>query len=346
MSRLNLLMTGAGAPGGPGIIRCFKEGESKIKLFTGDADEMASGRFLSENFLLLPLASEKNFIGQLKDICVSNDIQMIFPLVTLELFKLSEARDEFKSSGIEIVVSDYRGLSVANNKHELYRSLVSDDIDIPEFYVARNFEEIRRACHSLGYPERPVVIKPSVSNGSRGVRILDEEASDFDLLFNHKPNNLYSNLEKIKKILDNRDFPELLISEYLPGEEITVDTIACNGEMKVILIRTRDKMNGGISTAGTFINDPLVAHQCKLIIEKLNLNGPIGFQFKKSESNRYCLLEINPRIQGTSVSGLGVGFNLPLLSIEYFLDKNKPSILSDLPPTKFVRYYEEVFIKR
>ena len=45
----------------------------------------------------------------------------------------------------------------------------------------------------------------------------------------------------------------LLVSEYLPGPELTIDTIVNNGSVVDCLIRTRSKKNNGISVAGSFI---------------------------------------------------------------------------------------------
>ena len=45
--------------------------------------------------------------------------------------------------------------------------------------------------------KKPVVIKPAVGNGSRGIRILDESCNRYDLLFNHKPSSLFSNLNDV-----------------------------------------------------------------------------------------------------------------------------------------------------
>ena len=49
MKKINVLMTGAGAPGGPGIIRCLKKDE-RIELTVCDTHEDASGRFLNKQF--------------------------------------------------------------------------------------------------------------------------------------------------------------------------------------------------------------------------------------------------------------------------------------------------------
>ena len=102
-------------------------------------------------------------------------------------------------------------------------------------------------------------------------------------------------------------------------------------------------MNGGISVSGQFKNDPLLIEYCKSILGTMNLDGPIGIQVKLDVNGEYKVLEINPRIQGTSVAALGIGVNLPLIAIhQCFTDKDYSGIDINWN-TGFSRYYSEVF---
>lgn len=338
---IKVLMTGAGAPGGPGIIKGLKKNKN-IDLLVCDANPDASGRFLNEKFEILPMANEDIFIEKLLNLCKRYNIDVVFPLVTRELFKLSKHKELFKKEGVKVVVSNYENLKIANDKSALCIHLEQKGIMTPDFKVVNTIEELKKAFTYLGYPKKPVCIKPSVSNGSRGVRIIDGRIDEYDLLFNYKPNSLYMTYEKLFSILEDKEFPELLVSEYLPGEEYTIDTIVQKGEVKVVLPRKRTKMNGGISVAGRFEENVEIINYCTKIINSLDLEGPIGLQVKKSVEGKYKILEINPRIQGTSIAALGTGVNLPLLAIYAVLDRELkiPPIKWD---TKFTRYYEELF---
>lgn len=340
-SKIKVLMTGAGAPGGPGIIKALLK-DQNINLIVCDADEFASGRFLGVPFIKIPKANDKDFVDVILKICSSYSIQVIFPLVTLELFRFSSVKDRFKKIGVEVIVSDQKYLSIANNKRKLYDYLSSLGVSVPVYRVAKTIQEVELACSELKYPSSPVVLKPSVSNGSRGVRILSESVSEYDLLFAQKPANLFSNLSKIKDILSNKTFPELLISEYLPGEEYTVDTIVNRGKVKIVLPRKRLKMIGGISVAGVFLKHDDIIKYCTEIIESMNLEGPVGVQVKADVEGNFKILEINPRIQGTSVAALGAGVNLPLLAV-YNAFHNADFNLAINWGIGFVRYYDELF---
>ena len=339
---INILMTGAGAPGGPGIIKCLKEIPNS-KLIVGDADDMASGKFLNDSFVLLPKAKDDNFIHKVLSICKEMEIDLIFPLVTMELFKFSKNRDIFERNNIKIIVSDFANLSIANNKSALYKHLAKKEVATPMFRVVKNYEEFYKAKEEVKSVTSSYCLKPSISNGSRGVRLVDDEINEYDLLFNEKPNSLYITDEKINTILKENSFPELLIAEILPGNEYTIDTIVDNnGNPILILPRLRTKTNGGISVAGKFEKHIKIIDHCDKIIRSLKLLGPIGIQVKEDKFGEFKILEINPRIQGTSVAALGVGINLPKLAVESFLGINYtiPEIKWN---TEFIRYYEELF---
>jgi len=168
--------------------------------------------------------------------------------------------------------------------------------------------------------------------------------NELDLLFNHKPTSTYLSFNEATRILSSGLFPELLISEYLPGEEYSVDCLADHGESILILPRLRKRMINGISMEGEFIKDDSIIDYCGKIIKELQLHGNIGIQVKRSVAGQFLVLEINPRVQGTVSAGLGAGINLPVLAVKQELGLTIPAAeLAVKWGTKFSRYWREVF---
>ncbi len=341
MDSLNILMTGAGAPGGPGIIKAL-QADPEINLFCCDADPEATGRYLCRQFHQIPRADDRGFISALLDLCVQHKIRIVFPLVTKELIQLAEHKSRFEEHGIRIIVSDKDSLRTANNKSLLYQHLAASNIPVPEFFVVNDLTSLEKGIKELGYPDREICVKPSVSNGSRGVRILSEKRDEFTLLFNEKPNHLFLTWTRFREILGKNKFPELLVSEYLPGEEYTIDTLVNKGKPWLVLPRSRSRMNNGISVKGTITRNEEIIRYSTAIIESLNLHGPIGLQVKQNSEGLFRILEINPRIQGTSVAAMGAGVNLPLLAVRQETG-SFPENLKIKWGTSFSRYYSEVF---
>ena len=336
-------MTGGGAPGAPGIIQCLLQADW-INLLVGDADSEAVGRYLHSNFVQLPKAKDEGFIESVLSICEKHNIQVILPLVTRELFLLAKAKDLFAQKGISILVSSPEAVEIANNKAACYQYLCSKGIAVPKFYIANTKEEFIHAAFELGHPQLDFCFKPSFSNGSRGFRIVSDSIDESSQLFDNKPYNTYIAYPLALSILSSKPFPQLLVTEYLPGEEYSVDCLADHGKASLVVPRLREKMVNGISVKGRFIEDASIIDYCTRIIEAVGLHGNIGIQVRKKASGEPLLLEINPRVQGTIVAALGAGVNLPLLAVKNELGiRIEPDELNVRWGTHFTRYWTEVF---
>lgn len=336
-------MTGGGAPGAPGILHCLRQ-EKSFQITVADANAKATGRWLHPDFVQIPFAHEENFIESVLAVCRQKNIQIILPLVTKELLPFSQHKKDFEPEGIKIIVSPASEIELANNKYRLYEFLQKNGIAIPAFRTVKSIGEFNKAVTELNYPENEICFKPAVSNGSRGFRILSEKINELDLLLNHKPQSVYLTLENALRILSSGEFPELLVSEYLRGEEYSVDCLVNNGETILCVPRSRKKIINGISVEGEFIKDENIISYCNHISKLLNLHGNIGYQLKKSEKGVPLILEINPRVQGTTSAALGAGVNLPVLAIKQELGLAiTETELQVKWGTRFSRYWNEVF---
>jgi carbamoyl-phosphate synthase large subunit len=339
---INVLMTGAGAPGGPGIAKALA-GIPDVTLHLADMDSMASGRFLHDSFFHIPPASDPAFIDTLAEICLQHHIDVLLPLVTRELFLLAEFRESFSHFGTRILVSDRQAMDRLNNKAQLYDALNINNLPCPEYHRSFTAEELLSQVSHFRQRGLACVIKPCVGNGSRGIRVIRDDIDRFDLLFNHKPSSLYMSANELELVVKGRDIPEMLVSEYLPGEEVTVDTMHRDGVLELILIRKRSKMSGGISVKGEFIIHEQIEQSVRDLCSSIpGLHGPIGFQLKQNSDGFYHFIECNPRIQGTSVAAAGLGINLPGLAVHMAMGTHF-ELTERRDGVAFIRYFEEVF---
>lgn len=336
-------MTGAGAPGAAGIIFCLKSDPS-IVLTVADADERAVGRYLAPDFVQIPRGDDPGFAEKLLAICIEKHIRLVLPLVTRELMALAFHKKEFEARGISVLVSSPEAIAIANNKSASYSFLREKNVDLPAFSIVSTVEEFIHAAFELGHPQRSFCFKPSVSNGSRGVRIVSDSIDESALLFQQKPYHLQITYAHALSILSSKPFPELLVSEYLPGDEYSVDCLAWHGALVRALPRLRTRTVNGISVQGSFVNDERILEYCRQVIEAIGLHGNIGIQVKYSADGRPLLLEINPRVQGTIVAAMGAGVNLPLLAIKQELGLSIGEEEKEVKwGTRFSRYWTEVF---
>lgn len=341
---MKILLTGAGSPGAPGVIKCLLEVEN-WSVIAADMNEVCAGRYLAPQFVKIPAADDPDFIESVLQICRAESVDIVLPLVTKELFAFAQNMHVFSRLGIKVGVSDYESLCILNDKGKLYSHLRKCGLPVPRYAITRDSESLLRAVDSFQSDSGVCVIKPCIGNGSRGVRVISDKFDRLDLLLNEKPGSLSMSQEELEKIVFGRRMPEMLVTEYLPGPEITIDTLHSAGQLHLSLVRNRLKTNSGISVAGEFLSGE---HQIRSTIQNLcatlpGLRGAIGFQAKSSEDDVFYLIESNPRIQGTSVASVGLGINFPKVLVD--LLSGKPCMSFDLPhkTVGFIRYYSEVF---
>lgn len=336
-------MTGAGAPGAAGIIHCLLQ-DKTIRLTIADADANAVGRHLHQPFFTIPNAQDPSFADAMLALCVKEKVDLVLPLVTRELFPLSQHKARFEKEGIRVLVSSYDAIQIANNKGDCFRFLKEAGLPVPNFFIANNTEEFIHAAFELGHPQNPFCFKPTVANGSRGFRIVQDSINEAEHLFTQKPYNTAITYTHAVKILSSQPFPPLVVTEYLPGDEYSVDCVAENGKALLVVPRLRQKMINGISVQGRFENDKVIIDYCTRIIEAIGLHGNIGIQVKRNAGGEPLLLEINPRVQGTIVAALGAGVNLPLLAVRNEMGLPlTDEMMAVRWGISFSRYWTEVF---
>ena len=214
----------------------------------------------------------------------------------------------------------------------------------PEFYIVKSIQEFEEKAKLLGYPERKICFKPPISNGLRGFRIINDSADKMHSLINEKPNNVYIGYDEFLQIAKDADyFPELLLMEFLPGEEFSVDVMVDNGKCHAVIPRSRDKIKMGISFVGTTVEDEEIIKYSKQLVESLNLNGNIGLQFKRDINGIPKIIESNPRVQGTIVLCTASGYNMVYNSVKAALGEELINYKISWN-TKMIRYWDEIFI--
>lgn len=326
MERVTVLLTGCGAPGAPSIIGCLrKNGERDIHLVGVDANRNAPCRAMVDSFHVVPRANEDGFIDEIIKVCEAEGVQVVIPIVTQELWQFAASKDEFRRRNIGVSVMDYDLLQVANDKARLIEAIEASGLQTADFEVVQKPEDVLPACQRLGYPDKPVVVKMTTGNGSRGVRILDPNQSPRSLFFESKPNSQYVSFDDLERIMtDGQEIPELLVMEYLPGDEWGVDVLADNGRILAGASRR------GLKVVSSNFMECVMEHNeqayklCEEVVERLGLDGSLGFDLKERADGTALIMEINPRLTGSIALNAVAGLNLPYLRVKHLLGEEIP----------------------
>ncbi len=142
--------------------------------------------------------------------------------------------------------------------------------------------------------ELPMFTKPRVGQGSVGARIV---GSHLDAL----------------SILQDR---ALLLMEYLPGKEFTVDCFSdSNGNLMYASPRVRLKQRNGIAVITEAIENSDSVDLARKIANSLALSGVWFFQCRYSSEGILTILEVSNRVAGSMTVSRLRGVNLPALWI-------------------------------
>lgn len=322
MENVNVLVTGAGAPGIRGTVYSLQNNwdERKMKIVGVDMRDDAVGQYFCDRFYRVPGAKNEDFVPAILDVCHMEQIDVILPQVTNELFIFSKFKKDFEDQGVKVAVSGYDQINLANNKDKFMNIVKRAGGLAPESYQVSTWGDLIKAAEKVGYP---FAVKPPVSNGMRGFRVVYEQTDRKKAFYDEKPDNTKVTLRELYEILGD-EFPPLLVMEYLPGKEYSVDILSSKDKVYTIVPRVRSLIRSGITFNGIVEKRAdIIDISCK-VTRNLGLEYAHGIQYKEDRDGRPRVLESNPRIQGTMVLSTIAGANVIYGAVKLALKEEIP----------------------
>ncbi len=328
MKTITVLLTASGSQFAPGIIRCLKNnGEREIRVIGCDMSDDPTCPYLVDKFYKVPSAKHEDFAKILIDICKKEKVDIYLPQMSAELPVLLEYIHEFEKVGTVVSMTCDETLNIANNKLFLFEHLKTHGIEVPRFEKVCSLEEFEKGLGLLGYPEKPVCVKIPDSSGSKGIRVIDANKSRYDIFVNEKPSSLIVSKEDIVSTLQQAQaFPDLLLMEYMPGDEYTIGLVADKGKVLYIGGRRSPVMQMSIAQETIAEYNERAYTIATQVVESLKLDGNIGMDFMFDENGVAQLMEINPRIDATVSLFAAAGLNLPYLRVKQLLGEELPVV--------------------
>ncbi len=225
----------------------------------------------------MPFITDDNFVDEFVKYIAFNNIDCIFPTHDTVAQFLANIADRIPA---KLIMGDQFTVNICRSK-----------IKTHETFAEYDFTPIRyKNINDLKYP---AFMKPDIGEGGHNTKKIDENFKE------------------------TIDFENNLVTEYLPGQEITIDCLTDRyGKLIYISPRSRDGILGGICVLGH--NIPLseeIRSIANVINERLNFLGLWYFQMRADKQGKYKLMEISSRAAGTMCLTRSKGINLPLLSV-------------------------------
>ena len=309
-----VLVTGTGGPSGVAVMRALAG--ASVDLYATDIDPYAAGLYLvaEDRRGLIPPGDSDHFAEFVGAYCERHGIDVLIPTVDSELLPLAIRREALAAAGTQLVLATADTLRTCLDKWVLHQRC-DGWVRVPESVVAD--ESFDAAGRTL-----PVIVKPRVGSGSRGIRLIERLAD----------------LERIE-----RD-GSLLVQEHLPGPEYSLDVLARgDGRVVAVVPRERLKVDSGIAVTGRTVHDERLDAIARQVAERIGLTSVANVQVKGDVDGVPALLEVNPRFPGTMPLTVASGVNMPALCVDEALGTPIPGGPLTFADLAMVRHLEERF---
>lgn len=287
MKAQNILVFPCGSEIGLEIHRALST-SIHCRLFGASSVSSNHGKYLYRSYVEgLPYVDSPDFIDGINRVVDEFNIDFLFPAHDSVVLSFADHREDLHCA---LVGSPRETCRICRSKRCTYE----------EFAGLLRVPEIWKGVKDIS--QWPVFMKPDVGQGSRGVRIARSFAEA----------EFYAKQDS-----------SLIILEYLPGDEYTVDCFTDrHGDLRFAGVRPRIRIMNGISVDTRTITDHEGQRMAEIINGHLELRGAWFFQFKRTQDGEPALMEIAPRIAGSMALYRNLGVNFALLSVFDAMDQD------------------------
>ena len=271
---MNFLILAAGTRNK--IVQYFRKAFEGVGIVVAaDASELSPAIYDADRYYIVPLISEHGYIDKILDICKKEEISGILSLIDPELSLLAKNKKKFEAIGVTIIGSSYNLCEMALDKMQMYEWLKTHGYNCARSWMDK--DEFYKAVDA-GEVNYPVFVKPY--RGSASISISKaEDKNTVDFLFAHES--------------------DLMIQEYLDGQEIGADVYIdmITGEVVSIFTRKKIRMRAGETDKAVSFKDPVLFELIERFVLVSGFIGQIDIDIFDIDG-KYYINEVKPRFGG------------------------------------------------
>lgn len=328
MKKCKVMVTGVGGASGMGTVKSLLKVKN-IAVVAADINPLAAPLYWVHEKALLPPANKENYLDKLIETIKQKEIDVIIPNTSEEMFPIATEKENIEKH-TKLLISPPDPIKTANDKLEAYHALNRSGIPIVKTKLIKNEVDLAEAIAEFSFP---IVIKPRISRGGRGLFICEDLAEAL---------RCFQKLRKMLPFSDtffrSKQTTQIICQEFLPGIEYDVNLLL-------------DKQANVVACVPMKAERWDVHHQLREIvtehneeIEQLTLNatraldliGPIDVEIRQDSEGKPKILEINPRTGGDVELATAAGCNIPFLTTKLSLGEN----------VEYKDFHEDVILTR
>lgn len=263
------------------VIRYFKkaltaeDGSRTGRVIATDMSPIAPAIYEADAYYIVPRMTADGYIDVIFDICQKEKITAVLSLIDPELSLLAKHAAQFAALGVQVIGSPYALCEMSLDKMDMYRWLKAHGYRTAKSYVDKDafYADVEN-----GVMQYPVFVKPVRGSASLAISLV-EDRETLELLFSHNPN--------------------LMIQEYLRGQEIGADVYIdmLSGEVVSIFTKKKLVMRAGETDKAISFRDEKLFALIERFVKEAGYRGQIDIDIFEIEGE-YFISEVNPRFGG------------------------------------------------
>lgn len=254
---------------------------------------LARSRYCHGTIPSPPESEGEAWIANLLEVLRSRRFDLIVPISDDVVALLERAREEVSAlTGLALAPPDR--LAIGRDKAKTTRFAMEHGVPVPDSHFPRDMAEARALAR--GGIDYPCVAKLPFGTGNLGVQVV------------HDPKALIRFFEERGR---PGNWP--FVQRFVPGDIYDVTAVCDHGRV-VARFGFRSPIRyhlGGTPPYAYSLRDPVLTETATRFLEALGWHGCIDLDFLLAPDGRYTLLEINPRLSGTTSFACKLGVDLP-----------------------------------
>ena len=286
------------------------------KLIAADLSVASPACHVADAMEIVPRAGCIEYIPGLLDIVERYNVSLVLPMTDLDIRSLARQRAKFDAVGCSVMIGSEESIKLCRDKAAFQEVLSGAGLATIR---TMGLEEFRTN------PFYPCFVKPLRGSASVGTGVINND-------------------RELKAHVAT--FGELLVvQEYAPGQEFTVDVFRSReGKVHCIVPRLRLVIRSGEVEKGITIRDERIIKDTATLAGLLgDVWGVFCCQCKREKNGPPRFFEVNPRFGGGSPLSIAAGVNLPRYVLQEILGQPIDKDIDFQENLLMLRYDQAVF---
>ena len=338
MRDVRVLVPSIGHPTRPSLVQALREnGERTVDVIGADMDANGIGPFVVEKFRKVPARTDPGYIDRVLEICRADKIDVYYALGEEEAIASGERAQEFARERVAVIrPGSPEMLRISSNKASYHEFFAARGIPHARFKAIRSVDELEPALRALGYPDEEVFVKPAVSKGGRGARLVSARpgrSSDAPV----------QTLAALRDSLSGPgQFPELIAMEHLTGTYYSVDVLSADGRVLYAVPKIRVAGTASNTTTGEVDLNPDTIDLASRACAAFGFSFLQNYEMKLDRNGEPRIYDINPRGGTSLILCAAAGANIAYYAVKLALGEEIPRVQVK-NHVRMLRYYREFF---